>query len=146
MNNWLPLPHTVHCVSLTALNASETSHKSLLKLCSNWRTYLSSSYQFIFFPSEGFFLLWKGPQNEKLLFTFWDIMIYPKVKRTQWKNHRTSKLAMHRGLLVFSGLPLFSQDHRSNACCMQATAVGLKQNCVTQQDDERKSSETVLTE
>lgn len=149
MNSWLLLPHTVYTVSITDLkcfrNFTQKPFEIMLKM-KNISFFFLSVY---LFPSGELFLLGKGSQNEMFLSCSWEIVVYPKGQRTQWKNYRTSKIAMRWYLLFFFfffGSSLLNQNlrQRSNAHLMWEVAIGLKQHCINSQMLE-KSNHTATT-
>ena len=122
--------HTLCTVLAQQLwSVSETSHKSLLKLCSNWRIYFSSSYQFIFPLRRIFPFMKRIPTWNASVYFLSDCDLLRRQENTL-KTYRTAKLAMHWGVWLSPVPTLLNQNRRSNAHLPWQMAIGLEHTAV----------------
>lgn len=130
MNNWLPPPHSVHSVSTIALKCCRELHKSLLKLCSSRRIYLSSSYQFIFFSREKFFFYEKLPKM-KHFYPLPERLWSTLKAREASESTENSKTACTDVYCAVYDCTLLNQNHRQRSNARER-AIGLNESVFTE--------------
>lgn len=138
--------HTLCTVLAQQLwSVSETSHKSLLKLCSNWRIYFSSSYQFIFPLRRIFPFMKRIPTWNASVYFLSDCDLLRRQENTlkDLQNRKASNAL--RGMALSSPYLVKSEPQKQRSPSV-ANGYWSRAHCSTQHDDERKGSQSVPME